>query len=95
MTGVTAINSHPSLPYWFKFSASFELHFALSGVEMGVVHIDGFILPHLDRSSYSKGISDCFLARLSVTVERGEGQEGKEYLFLHRVVLLRVIDCAS
>lgn len=54
-----------------------ELDFALLGIGMGVVDIDGLVLPHFNSCGCDGVVGSC-VARLSVGTERGQRQEGKE-----------------
>lgn len=54
-----------------------ELDFALLGIGMGVVEVDGLVLPHFNSCGCDGVVGSC-VARLSVGTERGQRQEGKE-----------------
>ena len=48
-----------------------EFYFSLTGVLVGVVDIDGFVLPLLDGGSGRKGIVGSLVVRLGVRTEDG------------------------
>ena len=53
-----------------------ELDFALLGIEMGIVDVDGLVLPHFNRCGGEGVVGSS--ARLSVGAKKGQRQEGKE-----------------
>ena len=48
-----------------------EFYFSLTGVLVGVVDLDGFVLPLLDGGSGRKGIVGSLVVRLGVRTEDG------------------------
>ena len=54
----------------------FELDFALLGIGMGVVNVDGLVLPHFNRCGGDGVVGGG--TRLSVHIERGQRQEEKQ-----------------